>query len=158
MSCVPTNQKPWRGPPSSQKMDKLLISFLFFSLVARMRWQPASMHLSLIRQEAYKNWFLDYRSTQERDGVVERITSWKCSADQFYLVTSLPLSHSEARIVSNPVFGNITGSSHTQPDHKPRRSSQSFPTSKPLKPKSASFAKCRGVPPRAQISFLVGIP
>ena len=26
---------------------------------------------------------------------------------------------SEARIVSNPVFGNITGSSHTQPDHKP---------------------------------------
>ena len=56
MSCVPTNQKPWRGPPSSQKMDKLLITFLFFSLVARMRWQPASTHLSLISQEAYKNW------------------------------------------------------------------------------------------------------
>ena len=92
VSCVPTNQKPWRGPPSSQKMDKLLISFLFFSLVARMRWQPASSHFSFISQEAYKNWFLNYHSTQERDGVVEQMTSWKCSADQFYLVTSLTLS------------------------------------------------------------------
>ena len=140
VSCVPMNQKPWCGPPSSQKMDKLLISFLFFSLLARMCLQPASTHLSLISQEAYKNWFLNYLFyTRER---------WRRRVDDIMEVLWRPVLFrdcvafvdSEEKIVSNPVFGNITGSSHTQPDHKPRRSSQSFPTSKPLKPKSASFA------------------
>ena len=73
---------------------------------------------------------------------------WRRRADDIMEVLCRPVLFSdfvafvdsEARIVSNPVFGNITGSSHPQHDHKPRRSSQSFPSSKRLKPKSASFA------------------
>ena len=93
------NRRRWHGLNLSQKTALFLASLLSFFPVVRTLWAAVCTHQSLTSQETFRNWFSNYRSTNDIMELQSRPVKF---SDLVAFVDC------EARIATNPVFGYIS--------------------------------------------------